>query len=546
MDVNFTDDVGQTLCNWASAFGSIEMVQYLCDKGADVNKGNKSSSLHYAACFGRPDIVKLLLQRGANPDLRDEDGKTALDKARERSDEDHTQVAAILESPTVYMHSHDKPGKSEASSIPPRKMSMSELPDRELASQVLQQLLPIFCEIFQKSLSASVRRTSLSLLRKIVEHMQAENLRSASRCSNSTSPSIPEGAESLVAVVVSVLDQEEDYDGQEQVMLILASLLRKDPELWVGEMVRLGVFERVEAMAKEPPPTFDEDVDEHDKAEELNSRNLAASRSTTSTPSVNLELEADRASAASGTSDDRDRERAAMLNITMESDDLSSTETPPPTLEMVGDAVSATASSLVSSLTHVLMPSKDKENKKDKQPLHMGIPYRWKEWRLTRWEESLFIWNDILAMEFSFTSNGWFRYMSDGEVRLMFTNGTTDTLSPDGRMDAKKGFMSRWRKAKSLWPEDHIPVAALGLPSPSKKLEVPQWEILCPRPAELLVRCSRSDGVLTIRDEVGGFNYEAPDKTKHPHLPETTLSPEFHTGKEFPYRIRLIDNFRLV
>ena len=50
-------------------------------------------------------IVKVLLQRGANPDLRDEDGKTALDKARERTDEDHTQVAQILESPSVYMHS---------------------------------------------------------------------------------------------------------------------------------------------------------------------------------------------------------------------------------------------------------------------------------------------------------------------------------------------------------------------------------------------------------------------------------------------------------
>ena len=132
--------------------------------------------------------------------------------------------------------------------------------------------------IFQKSLSSSVRRTSLSLLRKIVEHMQASNLRSASRASNSSPSSsdrtIPEEAESLVSVVVSVLDQEEDYDGQEQVMLILASLLRKDPELWVGELVRLGVFERVQAMAKEPPPSIDEDIEEMDKAEELNTKNL--------------------------------------------------------------------------------------------------------------------------------------------------------------------------------------------------------------------------------------------------------------------------------
>lgn len=56
MDANFTDDVGQTLLNWSSAFGTIDMVTYLCDKGADVNKGQRSSSLHYAACFGRPDV----------------------------------------------------------------------------------------------------------------------------------------------------------------------------------------------------------------------------------------------------------------------------------------------------------------------------------------------------------------------------------------------------------------------------------------------------------------------------------------------------------
>ena len=41
----------------------------------------------------------MLLRYGANPDLRDEDGKTPLDKARERNDEGHREVAAILQSP---------------------------------------------------------------------------------------------------------------------------------------------------------------------------------------------------------------------------------------------------------------------------------------------------------------------------------------------------------------------------------------------------------------------------------------------------------------
>jgi E3 ubiquitin-protein ligase HECTD1 len=34
------DDVGQTLLNWAAAFGTPEMIEYLCAKGADVNRGH--------------------------------------------------------------------------------------------------------------------------------------------------------------------------------------------------------------------------------------------------------------------------------------------------------------------------------------------------------------------------------------------------------------------------------------------------------------------------------------------------------------------------
>ena len=121
--MNFMDDVGQTMLNWASAFGTYEMVslvsvegddyylawdvgtkvEYLLEHGADVNRGLKSSSLHYAACFGRPNIVKLLLQYGADPELRDEDGHTAMEKAQEREDEWHRQVIEILENPGEHI-----------------------------------------------------------------------------------------------------------------------------------------------------------------------------------------------------------------------------------------------------------------------------------------------------------------------------------------------------------------------------------------------------------------------------------------------------------
>ena len=45
--------------------------------------------------------MKLLLQYGADPELRDEDGHTPLEKAQERGDEWHRQVIEILENPSM-------------------------------------------------------------------------------------------------------------------------------------------------------------------------------------------------------------------------------------------------------------------------------------------------------------------------------------------------------------------------------------------------------------------------------------------------------------
>ena len=193
IEVNFMDDVGQTLLNWASAFGTQEMVEFLCDRGADVNKGQRSSSLHYAACFGRPAIAKVLLRHGANPDLRDEDGKTPLDKARERVDEGHREVAAILQSPGEWMER--KPDELEDFTEPKG--------DPEMAPVYLRRLLPVFCATFQSTMLPSVRKASLSLIRKMVHYIQPELL--VETCGSDKTAGC--GA-MLVEVIANVLDNE--------------------------------------------------------------------------------------------------------------------------------------------------------------------------------------------------------------------------------------------------------------------------------------------------------------------------------------------------
>lgn len=271
VEVNFMDDVGQTLLNWASAFGTQEMVEYLCEKGADVNKGQRSSSLHYAACFGRPAIAKVLLRNGANPDLRDEDGKTPLDKARERIDEGHREVAAILQSPGEWMIPLDKerPRKSESSEVEP-EVSLEPRGDPEMAPIYLRHLLPVFCTTFQATMLPSVRKASLGLIKKMVHYIQPQllmDLCSGQQQLNQENGNNNNFGNQLVEVIGTVLDNEEDEDGHLVVLSIIQDLMVKAQDTFLDHFARLGIFSKVQALAG-PPETI-ESIEEAEQLQEL-------------------------------------------------------------------------------------------------------------------------------------------------------------------------------------------------------------------------------------------------------------------------------------
>ncbi|KAL0106226.1 hypothetical protein PUN28_016138 [Cardiocondyla obscurior] len=260
IEVNFMDDVGQTLLNWASAFGTQEMVEFLCDRGADVNKGQRSSSLHYAACFGRPAIAKVLLRHGANPDLRDEDGKTPLDKARERVDEGHREVAAILQSPGEWM----LPPSQEHKKLETEVEEFTEPKgDPEMAPVYLKRLLPVFCATFQSTMLPSVRKASLSLIRKMVHYIQPELL--IETCGSDRTGGC--GA-MLVEVIANVLDNEEDEDGHLVVLQMIQDLMVKGKDEFLEHFARLGVFSKVAALAGPQETTPEPETESNQLGEE--------------------------------------------------------------------------------------------------------------------------------------------------------------------------------------------------------------------------------------------------------------------------------------
>ena len=76
------------LCTAASWAWLSKARQRLAENPALVRAGSRRGGpLHEAAWAGSLEIVKLLVEAGADPGRRNEDGKTALDLARERPDQ---------------------------------------------------------------------------------------------------------------------------------------------------------------------------------------------------------------------------------------------------------------------------------------------------------------------------------------------------------------------------------------------------------------------------------------------------------------------------
>ncbi|XP_053697436.1 E3 ubiquitin-protein ligase Ufd4 isoform X2 [Sabethes cyaneus] len=466
IDVNCMDDVGQTLLNWASAFGTLEMVEFLCDKGADVNKGQRSSSLHYAACFGRPGIAKVLLKHGANPDLRDEDGKTPLDKARERPDEGHREVATILQSPGEWMTAatrSDLKSDTEDGDNEPRG-------DPEMAPVYLKFFLPIFCKTFQSTMLASVRRSSLGLIKKMIQYVQSDML--SRLCSSEGLQSHEQSLGTLlVEVVASVLDNEDDEDGHLVVLTIIEELMSKTQSDFLDHFARLGVFSKVQALMGDATNFISGDTDSNDV---IKSEDVKVTVGSSSSSSQDV---------ASGT--------APVVPVL-----------PPPAV--------AAASTV-----------------EDAKEILPGKAYHWRDWSICRGRDCLYVWSDSAALELSNGSNGWFRFILDGKLATMYSSG-----SPENGSDSSENrgeFLEKLQRARGAVRQGTVSQPILSTPSLSR-IVVGNWVLQSQKEHQLHINNSEGHQVTILQDELPGFIFESNRGTKHTFTAETTLGPDFAAG----------------
>ncbi len=79
------DNEGVSIFDMAITYNNIEMVHYMIKQGIDVDETKRKSGftpLMCASSYGRVEIVKILLKKGANKDLKESKGFSATDFAR--------------------------------------------------------------------------------------------------------------------------------------------------------------------------------------------------------------------------------------------------------------------------------------------------------------------------------------------------------------------------------------------------------------------------------------------------------------------------------
>uniref|UniRef100_H3DND5 Ankyrin repeat and sterile alpha motif domain containing 1B n=1 Tax=Tetraodon nigroviridis TaxID=99883 RepID=H3DND5_TETNG len=82
----------------AARNGHHSTVQTLLQAGMDVNcLTDNGSALHEAALFGKMDVVRLLLDSGIKTNLRDSQGRTALEILREHPAQKSQQITALIQ-----------------------------------------------------------------------------------------------------------------------------------------------------------------------------------------------------------------------------------------------------------------------------------------------------------------------------------------------------------------------------------------------------------------------------------------------------------------
>lgn len=126
VDVNAQDEWGKTALHMAAANGHDEIVKVLIDAGANVAVANESgnTALHWACLMGHEQVTRLLMEAGANPSALNKMEQTPVDEALSRG---HQHLVGVINGFSAPAREVD-----EADDVPDEAEEAGEGADMEL------------------------------------------------------------------------------------------------------------------------------------------------------------------------------------------------------------------------------------------------------------------------------------------------------------------------------------------------------------------------------------------------------------------------------
>ena len=264
------------------------------------------------------------------------------------------------------------------------------------------------------------RKESLRLLRKMCRYVTAEILQElcdelSSILDTSTSssqqqptaqapPQHPPFQAQISELLVVVLENEDDAEGQLSGLTILQELLSKYGVAFDEQFVRLGLPNKIAILAG---PSEEEPAGRGEQAEAVG------------------EGEKEK----EGEGEGREKEREGEGEGTTDGKRESSVD-PQPVADMrekasEGEGAEKTKKEEEGGGESEEKPAQQVEAE-DATDIAIHTPYHWREWCAVRSRDCLYLWNGFCAIELSTISNGWFRFLIDNKLATMYSSGSTE------------------------------------------------------------------------------------------------------------------------
>ena len=210
-------------------------------------------------------------------------------------------------------------------------------------------------------------------------------------------PQHPPFQAQISELLVVVLENEEDVEGQLSGLTILQELLSKYGVAFDEQFVRLGLPNKIAILAG----PSEEEPSEVEQAEAVGEgeKETEGQEKEKDTTDGKVESSVDPQSVAVDTRE-KESEGEGAEKTTKEGEGGGGGESED-------------------------KPAQQMEAE-DATDIAVHTPYRWREWSAVRSRDCLYLWNGFCAIELSTISNGWFRFLIDNKLATMYSSGSTE------------------------------------------------------------------------------------------------------------------------